>query len=376
MWHTRHATALLSLLLAACALVSTPSACAQGTPPPWGVELIVRTGENFHSAQDVQNFVDAAARHHVQTISLLVKQDEDGAVRSGQTFYRSAIAPSAPGYENLDVLRILIDAAHARSIRVRAWIPQFHDQVAARKNPGWQMMSLQGGKVLPYTGTSTSTSRQEYFVDPLNPEVQAYELSLIAEVTRQYPVDGVMLDWIRFDNYNMDLSDATRARYLALQGVDPLTLDFSKPSAALEQWNEFRTGGLARYVKAVRSTVPAAMSVGVYILPPEFVEVGQDAAKFNASVTALAPMCYFLDWGFPMEWFWSSCLASTVTKAGRADIAPAVDANLSDAQYAAMLTHIRSDFPQIKTIAWFQHGLWTEALMARLAGIAKRHRAP
>jgi hypothetical protein len=359
---------VLLSLLAACGSGSTHSVGAPATPAPLGVELIVRSGDNFHSAQDVQNFVDAAARHKVQTISLLVKQDEDGTIASGQTYYRSTIAPSAPGYESFDVLQAMLDAAHARSIRVRAWIPQFHDQVAARKNPAWQMMSLQNGKVLPYTGSK----QREYFVDPLNPEVQAYELSLIAEVTGRYAVDGVMLDWIRFDNYNMDLGDGTRARYLSLQGVDPLALDFSKPSAALAKWNSFRTDGLAQYVKAVRSAVPSAIDIGVYILPPEFVEVGQDAAKFNASVNALAPMCYFLDWGYPIDWFWSSCLASTAALAGQAEIAPAVDANLSDAQYAAMLAHLRSDFPQIKTIAWFQHGLWTEALMARLAAIAKR----
>lgn len=368
MGRTCRATVLLSLLLAACGSGPSNSAASPAAPSPFGVELVVRTGENFHSARDVQNFVDAAARHQVQTISVLVKQDEDGAVASGQTYYRSAIAPSAPGYEDFDVLTTLLEAAHARHIRVRAWIPQFHDQVAAKKNPAWQMMSLQGAKVLPYTGSK----QQEYFVDPLNPQVQAYEASLIKEVVEKYPVDGLMLDWIRFDNYNMDLGDATRAKYKALHGIDPLTLDFSQPGAALDRWNNFRTDGLAGYIRRVRSDVPAAIEIGVYILPPEFVEVGQDAGKFRQHVNALSPMCYFKDWGFPIEWFWSSCLASTVEKAAQTEIAPAVDANLSDAQYAAMLTHMRSDFPQIKTIAWFQHGLWTEALMARIAQLSRR----
>jgi hypothetical protein len=266
------------------------------------------------------------------------------------------------------VLKTMLDAAHARSIRVRAWMPQFHDQVAAKKHPSWQMKFLKDGKVRPYTGSN----QKEYFVDPLNPEVQAYELSLIKEVVKKYPVDGIMLDWIRFDNYDMDLGDATRAKYRTVHGVDPVTLDFSKPSAALEQWNGFRTDGLAAYVKAVRGAVPATMNLGVYILPPEFVEVGQDAAKFNADVNALAPMCYFRDWGFSIDWTWSSCLTSTATKAGAAEIAPAMDSNLSDAQYQTLLGHMRTDFPQIKTIAWFEHGLWTEAQMTHIAAISAR----
>jgi hypothetical protein len=230
------------------------------------------------------------------------------------------------------------------------------------------MMTLNDGKVQPYTGSK----QLEFFVDPLNPDVQAYELSLITEVVKKYPIDGLMLDWIRFDNYNMDLSDATRSRYQSQYGVDPLMLDFSQPNAALAQWNNFRTEGLATYVKAVRERVAAAVEIGVYILPPEFVEVGQDAAKFNRYVNALAPMCYFLDWDFPVEWFWSSCLASTAAKAGTSDIVPTVDAKLSDAQYEAMLSHLRRDFPAIKSIAWFQHGAWSEAMLQRIRRLSAR----
>ena len=364
----RTTTWLMSLLLAAGSQAQTVVSTTVPGKPAFGIEVIVRTAQNFHRAQDVQRFVEQAAKNGVQTISLLVKQDEDGPIASGRAFYRSEIAPSARGYEQFDVLQAMLDAAHARQIRVRAWMPQFHDQVAATTHPAWQMMSAKKGQVRAFTGSN----QKEFFVDPLNPEVQAYELSLIREVVAKYPVDGLMLDWIRFDDYNMDLGDATRAKYQALHGIDPLTLDFSKPGAALAQWNDFRTDGLADYVRQVRSAVPTVMEIGVYLLPPEFVEVGQDAGKFNASVTTLSPMCYFLDWGFPLEWFWTSCLASTVQKAGQAGIAPAVDANLSDAQYAAMLEHMRRDFPQIKTIAWFQHEAWTPALMARVAAISKR----
>ncbi len=362
---------LLSILaLAGCdPSASTPATPPDSTPPArFGIEAIVRTAENFKTAQDVRSFVDQAALNKVQVISLLVKQDEDGAIASGQVYYRSNVAPIAPGYEQFDVLQTLLDAAHAQHIRVRAWIPQFHDQVAARAHPQWQMMAVINGQVMPYTGSNQT----EFFVNPLNPQVQAYELSIIDEVTHKYPVDGIMLDWIRFDNYNMDLSDGTRAAFLALSGMDPLTLDFSVPGAALDQWNSYRTDGIASYAHSVRQHLPANMEMGVYILPPEFVEVGQDAAKFNQDTSALAPMCYFRDWGFPITWFWSSCLPTTVAKAGKAEIAPAVDANLSDTEYQSMFTHMRSDFPQIRNIAWFQHGLWTPALLAHIAALSAR----
>lgn len=223
------------------------------------------------------------------------------------------------------------------------------------------------GRAQPYTGAK----QNEVSVNPLDAEVQAYELALIREVVSRYPVDGLMLDWIRFDNYPMDLGPGTRQAYQAATGVDPLTLDFSQPGPALERWNAFRTDRLAAYVAQVRAALPAGRELGVYILPPEFVEVGQDAAKFSAQTGLLSPMCYFRDWGFPVAWVWQSCLASTAQKAGPAAIVPAMDTGLSDAQYAQILGHVRSDFPAIRSLAWFHHETWDEALMARIEQLSR-----
>lgn len=336
-------------------------------PAPLGIELIVRTAENFQRPEDVRLFVARAAAHGVAVIDLLVKQDEDATIASGKVFYRSALAPIAPGYEHFDVLQTMLTAAHARGLRVRAWMPQFHDQVAAKAHPAWAMMAKVDGAAQPYTGSHQT----EYFVNPLDAQVQAYELALVREVLGRYAVDGLMLDWIRFDNYHMDMGPATRQAYQAATGTDPLTLDFNQPGVALDRWNAFRTERLAAYVRQVRQALPPGRDLGVYILPPEFVEVGQDAAKFSDQTDLLSPMCYFRDWGYPVEWLWRSCLRSTVQKAGPVAVVPAMDMGLSDAQYRQILAHLRSDFPRIRTIAWFHHGAWNEALMRRAAQLSR-----
>ncbi len=360
-------SALLFSVIGNLSQASEAPAQLAKTPQAYGIEVIVRTGENFQTENDVWQFVEAAVQHNLTAINLLVKQDEDGAIGSGTTFYSSTIAPSAPGYERFDVLQTLLNATQNTAIQVIAWMPQFHDQVAAKRHRDWPMLAVQHGQVQPYTGSR----QKEYFVNPLHPDVQAYELSLIKEVTSKYKVQGVMLDWIRFDNYNMDLSDWTRQQFQKLHQTDPLTLDFSTPGAALSQWNEYRTLGVAKYVRQVRADVPASMRLGVYILPPEFLEVAQDASKFNSVVQSLGPMCYFNDWQFPIEWFWSSCLSSTVANAGKAEIVPAMDSKLTDAQYAQIFTRMRADYPQIKTISWFYHGKWTPELMARIAQLSQ-----
>jgi hypothetical protein len=366
----RHCMVLLMLacLTTGCGHGGGSSGGAGSGKPPFRIEVIVRTTENFHSAADVQAFVDEAAKNNVVAVNLLVKQDEDGAVASGQVFYASSIAPRAAGYATFDVLQALLDATRGRNIKVRAWVPQFHDQVAATKSPAWQMMAVANGRVAPYTGAKQT----EYFANPLSQDVQAYELSILAELAANYSIDGVMLDWIRFDNFNMDLSDYTRQLYQSLHNVDPVTIDFAVDSAARAEWNSFRTDAIATYARTVRQRLPSQLSLGVYILPPEFVEVGQDAAKFNGEVSSLAPMCYFVDWGYPVDWLWSSCLGSTVTKAGSAEIVPAMDSQLTDVQYQQIFAHLRADFPQIRTIAWFHHGTWSVPMLERIGQLSRQ----
>lgn len=359
----------LVVLLAACGTGrggSDAKAPAPPTPAPFALELVVRTPAALGTRAEVAALAAAAARQGFGTVSLLVKQDEDGAIASGRVYYPSTLAPVAAGYENFDVLQAMLDAARPLGLSVQAWLPQFHDQVAAQRDPTWAMRALVNGRLQPYTGASST----EYFVNPLLPAVQDYELALLREVVQRYAVDGVMLDWIRFDDYPMDLGSVTRAQYQALTGVDPATIAFGVDSAERRRWNAFRTDGLAQYVRRVRAVVPARMALGVYILPPEFEEVGQDAARFADAVSSLAPMCYFRDWGFAIEWLWASCLPSTLAKAGSTPVVPTLDANLPDDEVRRIVAQIRTGFPSVRKLAWFQHERWTEASLARLARLS------
>lgn len=353
------------LLLTACG--GTSSARDPAASWRYGIEIVVRTPANFRSPADVQAFVVRAERHGVDTISLMVKQDEDGAIPSGHLYYPSALAPTAAGYEGFDVLQTLLDAAHPRGIRVQAWVPQFHDQAAVLVDPAWQMHHLKNGRVVPYVGSR----HPEYFVNPLDPAVQAYQRAIVREIAMRYPIDGLMLDWIRFDDFPMDLGPVTRTQFVVLHGIDPVDIDFSTDNPQRRLWNTFRTDGIAAYVKTLRETVGPALPMGVYVLPPEFVEVGQDAGLFSADVQAIAPMCYHRDWGYPLEWVWNSCLRSAAAKAGGAALVPTMDSNLEDEAYARFFAQLRQNFPQVRRLAWFFHDAWTETMLARIARLSQ-----
>jgi uncharacterized lipoprotein YddW (UPF0748 family) len=328
-------------------------------------EIIVRTVTNLHDHDDVSALVALAAQHGVSTINLATKQDEDDEVVSGLVFYASRIAPRAPGYGTFDALGETIRAAHLRGIKVRAWMPQFHDQVAAGAHPDWQMHALKEGRVLPYTGRDG----KEFFLNPLNSAARDYQRSLIEEIARDYDVDGIVVDWVRFDDYNMDLGDETRTKFRASAGVDPIDIDFSKDNPQRIQWNAWRSMQIADHVKRVRAALDAIkphLELGAYILPPEFNEVAQDAAQFSGALAFLSPMAYYKDWGFPPSWVIRELLPQTADKAGQAAIIPVFDEDLTDAASREVLPEISRAWSSITTLSWFMYGKWTSAALQRI----------
>lgn len=362
---TWRASSRLALALAAVIAASSAGIpgqhAAQAADGAFVTEVIVRTVENFKNHSDVVNFMNSAENRHVSVINLNVKEDEDDAVPSGYVFYDSSIAPVAPGYAQFDALADVIAEAHARDIQVRAWIPQFHDRAAFDHDPAWRMMALRDGQIVPFTGSNGS----EYFVNPLHPDVQAYERSIIREIVANYDIDGVVLDWLRFDDYNMDLSDYTRQVYSAAYGYDPASIDFATDNAKRQQWNDWRTTRIGEYVRDVANDIDRlipGLFTGVYILPPEFAEVGQDAGKFKDYVDFVSPMAYFADWGFDPDWVYNGTgiLAQTRSKVGDKEIIPGLDVWWTNAQYRQIYSGIRSQRPEIQNLAFFLYGKWMD----------------
>ena len=339
------------------------------TATPLRIELIVRPVNNFTNPSDVVSFFNAAQRAKVTVVHLNIKQDEDDERPSGHVYYASSIAPVAAGYEKFDVLASAITEAHKRNIKVYAWMPQFHDQAAVKAHPQWQMMSKELGRSVPFQGKG----RLEYFVNPLHPEVQAYQLSLINEVVKNYDIDGIALDWLRFDDLNMDTGPYTRQLAQQELGLDPMNIDFAQPSAERERWNNWRSQKIADYTRQVRNAVHAQkphVQLSAYVLPPEFTEVGQNLAMFSDSLDTVMPMAYFEDWQFPASWV-SGRLLSDVSrlKARRTHIKPTLDGSGTTEQNVAIIKSLQKAYPQIQSIVWFSAFYWQPQGLERIVRI-------
>ena len=356
-----------ALLLATITVVSTPVAAAA-----LQIELIVRTVNNFTQRDEVTAFFERAAAAGVSTVYLNVKQDEDDERPSGQVFYASKIAPIATGYEHFDALAAAVEEAHRRHIKLIAWLPQFHDQMAARAHPEWQMVAKTNGLAKPYLGKRSV----EYFINPIDPAAQAYETSLVLEVLQHYAVDGIALDWLRFDDLNMDVGPLTRTMAQREIGIVPLQLDFSKTSAATRRWETWRAAKIGAYTHQLRQamhTIRPAAHLMAFVLPPEFTEVGQNLAVFSADLDEVLPMAYFMDWKFAPDWIGGKLMQDIERKrSAHTSVVPTLDGTGTNAQNIAILTDLRKKYPGVNRIAWFSAVYWQPHQIDRIVTL---HRA-
>ncbi len=144
------------------------------------------------SVKGIHDFVDLAARCGINTLYVVVWN-------RGMTTYPSDIMlresgqACDPRYQDFDMLREIVEAAHAKNIRVIAWFEfgfscSYHEPEGGwlvRKHPDWAALDLEG-KLVSKDGFQ--------WLNGFRPEVQDFVLALLKEILTEYDVDGVQGD--------------------------------------------------------------------------------------------------------------------------------------------------------------------------------------
>lgn len=132
-------------------------------------------------------------------------------VRSnGTVLFNSSFEPMSPhltgkvgGKPNYDPLKFAIEQAHEHGLEIHAWInvvrcfsgtetATFQDPYhIAQKKPEWIVEDIRDGA-------------KSFWLDPGLPEVREYLTELILEVAKNYDVDGIHLDFIRYPGKEFD----------------------------------------------------------------------------------------------------------------------------------------------------------------------------
>jgi len=142
--------------------------------------------------------VSQCARSGITDIFYLVK----GLL--GTTAYPGTYAPHDEGRDLLDEL---LDAAHQKNIRVHAWFTVGGDKNYIRLHP-------ESGRYHYRKGHDDS------LVSMTDEGYRHYMEQIVREVCCRYPVDGIHLDYIRYNHITYGWSPEDRLRFAA-EGADP-----------------------------------------------------------------------------------------------------------------------------------------------------------
>lgn len=118
------------------------------------------------------------------------------------------------------------------------------------------------------------------FVNPLNPEVRSYALSIIKEICANYQVDGIVLDRMRYPNLYADFSDVSRQAFEKQLGRPvenwPRDVIVRTPAASqdpvrgplFKDWLKFRAQVMHDFLSEARATVKSTKPnarLGIYV---------------------------------------------------------------------------------------------------------------
>ncbi len=176
-------------------------------------------------------------------------------VRRHDAYYDSEVLPRTPDptlAADLDVLQTLIEGAHARGMQLHAWIsvaPSWHDVYRDLPAPeGW--VWSEHGRSAPEAQrwvTRSSQGTWSTYLDPGVPAVQDHVAAIVAEIVERYDVDGIHLDYVRYEAADRGYNPAALAAYRRDTGASgtPAPTD-----PTFTQWRRDQTTEVMRRARA------------------------------------------------------------------------------------------------------------------------------
>jgi uncharacterized lipoprotein YddW (UPF0748 family)/sugar lactone lactonase YvrE len=220
-----------------------------------------------------------------------------------ETYYKSVYEPWAeaiskdgtdPGW---DPLSIAVEEAHRLGIQLHAWVNVY---------PAWR------GKTLPKSPTQLWNAHPDWFcytrdgkrmalsdeyvvLNPAHPAVQDYLYNIFMELVKNYDIDGLHFDYVRYYDSSYSYDSVSLQRFNEQY--------HGTPDAMPEQWNEFRreqvTGLIRRTYQAMKTVKPMMMlSASVWgDYDDGYTYYLQDSHRWLAEgiVDFICPMMYTVD---------------------------------------------------------------------------------
>ena len=220
-------------------------------PPQYRAMWVDGFNDGIKSRAQVEKLVADAHRANLNALIVQVR------TRGVAYFNRSAEEPRAfdiTGSQGFDPLGYLIQVAHASrpSIEVHAWLNTFfagEESGVYRKHPDWV--------------NRTNDGAVGGFLDPANPDVQAYTHKIFMDVALNYDVDGVHMDFVRYPGVNWGYTTTSLAQYRSDTGASGV------PAPDDGRWQAWRRDRVTAFVRDLHTDLqqkkPSVKLSGAFI---------------------------------------------------------------------------------------------------------------
>lgn len=183
-------------------------------------------------------------------------------------------------WKNRDFLGEMIHHAKGTGMKIVANIDVFAEGNGIEKEgmvydkPGWQVVHYDGA-----LSNMPTAAENHYdptvFVNPIHPEVEAYELNIIKEIVDKYEIDGVVLDRCRYPNIYGDFSHLSKEKFESYIGQkvenwpkEIMTVEDKKPyfGPLFPKWTEFRARNIKNFVQKAKNVVKTSNSELIFTI--------------------------------------------------------------------------------------------------------------
>jgi uncharacterized lipoprotein YddW (UPF0748 family) len=331
---TSTARGLVAFVAAGLLVLSSPGAHSSPSAAEAGeVRALWVLRTSLASSESIAALVRSAHEHGFNTLLVQVRGRGDAYFNNGIEPRAAELQHQPAGFDPLDTV---LTAAHAAGLRVHAWInvnlvssavdlPIAREHLVYR-HPDWLMVPREiaqdvarvpaqspayVGKLARWTRAQTG-ELEGLYASPIVPAAVDYLQSIVRDVTKRYPLDGLHFDYARYPNARFDYSrlalaefrntvrpriDAALRRQLdAREKVDL----FAYADALPDDWRTFRVSRMTTLMRRLRAVVKEERPEALVTLAakPELREAYDDRLQDWGSwlqegiVDVVCPMAY------------------------------------------------------------------------------------